>query len=271
MARVSAIDQHETVWSSVQAGNTHTSHCLQDAVFAAETALELAPAQRKRTVWRIDGGGGSDENMRFLLKRGYQFITKGTSNRRAEMLSRQVKRWDAYRDVWLGRVAPPADYGHEVQTIVKRRFQNDKPRHSYYISTLKQPSKGALMRLYDARGAAEVEQFRNDKSGLSLAMRRKQALLAQHALVLLTDLAHNLLADFQRQVLVDTPMQNWGPKRIVRDLLQMPGQLLFDGPQLKSIFLSAAHPYADCMVEHLPKLFSANRNPLHLQERVAHE
>ena len=127
------------------------------------------------------------------------------------------------------------------------------------------------MRLYDARGAAEVEQFCNDKSRLSLAMRRKQALLAQHALVLLTDLAHNLLADFQRQVLVDTPMRNWGPKRIVRDLLQMPGQLLFDGPQLKSIFLSAAHPYADCMVEHLPKLFSANRNPLHLQERVAHE
>jgi hypothetical protein len=199
-------------------------------------------------------------------------MIKGSSNRRAEALARQVPRWDAYRDVQLGSVASPVDYGRPVQVVVKRRQDKDgHHRHSYYISTLRQPSKGALMRLYDDRGGAEVEQFRSDKSGLALAVRRKQSLIAQGALVQLTDLAHNLLADFQRQVLVDTPLQDWGAKRIVRDLLAMPGYLIFEGSQLKSIELNAAHPHAKWLVEHLPKLLEANRNPLHLQEDAAQE
>jgi hypothetical protein len=52
------------------------------------------------------------------------------------------------------------------------------------------------MALYDARGAAEVEQFRSDKSGLSLDARRKHSFLGQKGYVLLNDLAHNLLSDF---------------------------------------------------------------------------
>ena len=206
-----------------------------------------------------------------MLARGYHVITKGASHRRAQALSRQVKRWDLYRDVQLGSTASPVDYGRDVQVIVKRRLENGQPRHSYYVSTLKQPSKGALMRLYDDRGGAEVEQFRSDKSGLSLAARRKKGLVAQHALVLLTDLAHNLLADFQRHVLRDTPLQDWGAKRIVRDLLSVPGQLIFEDSQLKSIQLNDAHPYAACLVESLPRLLLANRNPLPLQEAPAGE
>ena len=100
------------------------------------------------------------------------------------------------------------------------------------------------MACYNHRGGAEVEQFRNDKNGLHLAARRKRRLPAQKALILLTDLAHNLLADFQHTALVDTSFEGFGPKRIVRDLLAIPGRLYFDGSQLKRIELLRSHQNA---------------------------
>ena len=71
------------------------------------------------------------------------------------------------------------------------------------------------MACYHGRGGAEVEQFRNDKGGLSLAARRKQSFLAQKGFILLTDLAHNLLADFYHRGLVGSRFETYGLKRIV--------------------------------------------------------
>lgn len=202
--------------------------CFQPGVEGAETALELSLAQRKRTVWHIDGGAGSDEQLCWLFQRGYHTLAKGMSNRRAEALARQVQRWDGYREgVWLGEVEPPRDYGRPVRVFVKRRLEDETFRHSYYVSTLALPSKGHFMALYDARGGAEVEQFRNDKSGLSLEARRKRNFLGQKGYILLTDLAHNLLADFYHQALVGSRFEEYGLKRIVRDLLATPGRLIF--------------------------------------------
>ena len=252
---MSTIKYRETIWSDVVAGNRHTSNCLRPAVLGAENALELAPQQRQRVVWRIDGGGGSDDHIRWLLSRGYQLMVKGASNRRAEALARQVTRWDAYRDVWLGQVDAPVDFGRAVQVVVKRRPKNDGFCHSYYISTLRMPSKGTLMAKYDDRGGAEVEQFRNDKNGLHLAARRKRQLAAQQALILLTDLAHNLLTDFHHTALVGTKFEGFGPKRMVRDLLAIPGRLVFDGMQLKRIELLESHQYAQDMLKCLERCY----------------
>jgi hypothetical protein len=239
----------------VVAGNRHTSNCLRSAVLGAENALELVPKQHQRVVWRIDGGGGGDDHIRWLLSRGYHLMVKGASNRRAEALARQVARWDAYRDVCLGLVDAPVDFGRDVQVVVKKRQTKNGYCHSYYVSTLKMPSKGTLMAKYDDRGGAEVEQFRNDKNGLHLAARRKRKLSAQQALILLTDLAHNLLADFHHTALVGTKFEGFGPKRMVRDLLAMPGKLEFEGTQLKRIELLESHQYAQDMLKCLERYY----------------
>ena len=225
------------MWSELYPGNRHTVQCFQPAVLAAENALELAPEQRQRTVWRIDGGAGSDDQLCWLLERGYQTMAKGLSNRRAEVLARQVRRWDACEDYWLGEVPAPVDYGRPVRVFVKRRLKESCFRHSYYVSTLSLPSKGLFMAYYDQRGAAEVEQFRNDKSGLNLTARRKRLFLAQKGYILLTDLAHNLLADFHHRALVGSRFEGYGPKRIIRDLLQMPGKLTFEDGKIAKIEL----------------------------------
>lgn len=248
LARVSAIHYRETIWSELYPGNRHTVTCLQPAVLASEIALDLAPAQHKRVVWRMDGGAGSDDELRWLLARNYHIIAKGTSNRRAEALAKQVKRWDAFEQAWLAEITPYADFGRPVQVFVKKRLKNGAFVYSYYVSTLTLPSKARFMRDYQDRGAAEVEQFRNDKGGLFLEARRKRSFVAQKALILLTDLAHNLLADFHRQALIGSPFATFGLKRIVRDLLQIPGHLVFEDAQLKRIELLASHPHAKSLL-----------------------
>jgi Transposase DDE domain group 1 len=223
---VSVIRYHETVWSDLFPGNRHTTHCLQPAVEAAEIALDLAAPQRRRTVWRIDAGGGSDDHLRWLLGRDYQVVAKGLNNRRALALARQVRRWDpAGEGSWLGEVPPPVDYGRPVRVFVKKRWKKDQFVHSYYVSSLALPSKRLFVAGYEDRGAAEVEQFRNDKGGLGLEARRKRSFLGQKGYILLTDLAHNLLADFYHRALVGSPFEAYGLKRMVRDLLAVPGRI----------------------------------------------
>ena len=253
---MSIIPYHETVWSDVFPGNRHTVHCLEPAVLAAETALELSSAQRKRTVWRLDGGAGSDEHLRWLIQRGYHVMAKGMSHSRAEALSKQVTRWDAYGGIELGEVSPPVDYGQPVRVFVKRWIKEGVFVHRYYVSTLSLPSKGLFIAQYDARGEAEVEQFRSDKSGLGLEARRKRSFLGQKGYILLTDLAHNLLSDFYNQALIGTRFESFGPKRIVRDLLTMPGKLVFEGGRLARVELLTQKQFAGDLAICLERYFS---------------
>jgi hypothetical protein len=234
---VSAIRYRETLWSELYAGNKLTMHCFQPAVLAIESTLELSRKQRQRTVWRMDGGAGTDEQLCWLLARDYHVIAKGMSNYRSGHLAAQAERWDPWQDAWVAEVPPPIDYGRPVRAFVKRRCKQGKWRHSHYITTLSLPSKRHFMSFYHQRGGAEVEQFRQDKSGLALGARRKQSFTGQQGYLLLTDLAHNLLADFARHALAKSPFAAYGLKRIVRDVLNVPGKLIFDGDQLREVRL----------------------------------
>ena len=51
-------------------------HCLEAAVQSAELALELTSAQRQRTIWRLDGGSGSEKELHWLVERGYQIVAE---------------------------------------------------------------------------------------------------------------------------------------------------------------------------------------------------
>lgn len=104
-------------------------------------------------------------------------------------------------------------YSKPVRVIVKRRLKKGAFVHSYYVLSLSPPSKGQFMAKYHARGGAEVEQFRGDKSGLGLEARRKPSFLGQKGHILLTDLANNLMSDFYHRALVGTRFGKCGPKR----------------------------------------------------------
>lgn len=199
--------------------------------------------------------------MRWLLERGYHLLAKGTSGRRAKVLARQVKRWDTYGDnCWLGEVPSPVDLGRPVRVFVKRRLKEQQPVHSYYVCTLSLPSKGRFLALYDQRGSAEIEQFRNDKSGLNLEARRKWSFAGQQTFLLLTDLAHNLLAHFYHHALANSPFVSYGPKRIVRDLLSVPGHLVFEQDRLVRVDLLSQKQFSSNLVRCL-KRYCLSGNP----------
>lgn len=233
--------------------------CMQPAVLATESSFDLAPEQRKRTLYRLDGGSGTDENLRWLLNQGYQIVAKGFSATRAKALAKRVQRWDRFdAQSWIGRTTPTFDLGQPVDLLVRKRWHKGKWRCSYYLTTLAFPSKRAFMLEYNQRGSAEIEQFRDDKSGLHLSARRKRNFSAQMALVQLTDLTHNLLSDFRYRGLADSRFANWGSKRIVRDLMAIPGRLHFEYGQLKRIDLLASHPYTNELIICLEKYCSGH-------------
>jgi hypothetical protein len=64
-------------------------------------------------------------------------------------------------------------------------------------------------------------------------------------------LAHNLLADFEHQALSGTTFAGYGPKRIVRDLLAIPGRLYLEHGELQRIELLSSHQYAIEMLKLL--------------------
>lgn len=256
LARVSAIEHQETVWSEVFPGNRHTAKCLPDALNGVQSSLELDEKQRKRTVWRMDGGGGSDANFRLLLEQGYQLHAKGLSSSRAAALAKQVLRWEPYENIWLGEVEPTFELGRPFRLFVQRRCKKEKFLHAYFVSTLKLPSKMHFLAYYNDRGGAEVAQFREDKSGLAMAVRRKRSLVGQKGYIFLTDLAHNLLADFKHHALVGSRFEDYGLKRIVRDLLCMPGLLVFDDQKLVRVELVSQKQNSGDLLICLEKYYS---------------
>jgi hypothetical protein len=257
LARVSAVDHQETIWSALFPGNQHTVNSLPDALQGVQTSLELSKKQRRRTVWRFDGGGGSEANFRLLLQQGYQLHAKGLSSSRAAALAKKVHRWDACgENLWLGEVAPNFDLCVPVRVFIQRRIKKGKFLHSYFVSTLKLPSKKHFLTAYNDRGGAEVAQFREDKSGLSMAARRKRSLTGQTGYILLTDLAHNLLADFKHHALIGSRFESFGLKRIVRDLLAMPGTLAFDPcGNLRHVSLLSQKQYAQDLLFCLERYY----------------
>jgi len=227
-------------------------------MYGAQTSLELDAKRRKRTVWRSDGGAGSDENFHEILEQGYHLHAKGLSNRRAGAFAKQVTRWDAHADIWLAEIDSPFKFPRPVRVFVLRRRKKEQFVHSYFVSTLSLPSKRHFLTYYNQRGGAEVEQFREDKSGLAMGIRRKRSLTGQSAYILLTDLAHNLLADFKLNALSESRFETYGLKRIVRDLLCMPGRLTFEGSQLTGIELLSQNQNARPLLICLEKYISRN-------------
>ena len=56
-------------------------------------------------------------------------------------------------------------------------------------------------------------------------------------------------------MLQDTPFKSFGPKRIIRDLLSIPGEADIVNDELIELRLMASHPYAAAMTEALKHLW----------------
>lgn len=273
LGRVMATRHDEIVVERLYTGKTQLEQSLQSLVKAAEEMLELDETRRKRTVVRVDGGGGRDEDVNWLLQRGYLVMIKVKNWQRAVKLSKSVMMWHpdpktGSREV--GWVEAPHSYERPTRQLAIRSATADGSWHYRVLvcnlpdhllfdlaaqPLLKQPSLAQLAfaaaHAYDRRGGGVETSLRGSKQGLGLTKRNKRSFPAQEILVLLAQLAYNLLTWTRVQLAARSPrLGRFGPLRMVRDLFHIAGRLRFDSQaRLLEITLCHKHELADPLVQ----------------------
>lgn len=93
LGRVLATRDGEVAADRVFAGTTGLATARRPPVEAAVAVLGLDAAKRRRTILRVDAGGGSLDDVNWLLARGYQVHTEDYSRLRVRKLGQSVAEW----------------------------------------------------------------------------------------------------------------------------------------------------------------------------------
>jgi len=292
--RVLASQYSEVVCDALYPGNTLLVQVLPELVTQAEQVLGSTPFQRRRTIIRVDGGGGSVGSLNFLLERDYAVVSKDYSVRRTHLLAKRVTQWvadSAQPNRELGWV--PEESGDYVRSVRRLAVRSKSAKGQWHYAVLlfaglsdqdlltlmgesRQADPTTVMRaylhFYDQRGGGIESSFGQDKSGLGLTKRTKKRFDAQRLLMLLGTLAHNLLIWVRRWLAQGSPeqaqrLQQYGIKRMVRDLAHISGIVFFDAHgRLQAIALSAASSLTKLMLVPLRQLLAPSSIAVILDE-----
>jgi hypothetical protein len=259
----------EIVVERIYDGKTQLNKALRPLIEASEQVLEMDERKRQRTILRIDSGGGSVEDINWVLARGYQVHGKDYSGVRAKTLAESVTDWitdpcDSARQ--MGWVTVETElYCRPVQRIAVRcHKKNGHWGYGLIISTLSptdvllltggydqeiedpQAVLLAYVNFYDERGGGVEIEIKEDKQGLGTAKRNKRRFEAQQVLIQLEALAHNVLIWARQWLTPRCPkIARLGIKRLVRDVFQMDGFLIFDqAVDLLHVTLNQTDPFA---------------------------
>ena len=197
LGRVLASHYAEIVVDRLFEGRTQLTRALQPLMQAAERTLKLDKAKRARTIVRVDSGGGSLDDVNWLLSRDYQVHAKDYSGRHARSLAKSVQVWfdDPHAPErqagWVTET--PTAYVRPVRRIAVRcRQQDGQWAVGVLISTVEAadvlelaghpPSQvadqeavlWALVAFYDQRGGGIETSLKGDKQGLGLTRRNKK-------------------------------------------------------------------------------------------------
>ena len=279
VGRVLATLYEEVVVDRLFAGNVQLVKALQPLVEAAETTLELDAAKRARTIIRVDAGAGTVDDLNWLLARGYLVVAKEYSGSRVLRLATTVTEW-VQDPLWpersFGWVSEPATaYVRPVQRIAVRCCRQDGTfaygvlicalEAEQVLTALGRPRTQAAdpvavlmayVTFYDLRGGGIETSFKGDKQGLGLTKRNKKRFEAQHMLVLLGSLAHNVVV-WARDWLSSPQIARFGILRMVRDVFHISGILRFDSlSQVVEIVLNQDAHLARLLIRSLRELLT---------------
>lgn len=281
----------EIVVERLFAGTIQLNQALRPLIEDAESVLELDEAKRKRTILRIDSGGGSADDINWVLQRGYQVHGKDYSGVRAKTLVESVSQWisdpcDSARQ--MGWVTLENDlYCRPVKRIAVRcRKNNGQWGYGVILSTLSSPEVLLLtggylqevddptavllayLNFYDQRGGGVEIEIKEDKQGLATSKRNKKRFEAQQVLIQLEALAHNVLIWARQWLAHRCPkIARLGIKRLVRDVFQMDGFLIFDqSVDLLHVVLNRGDPFAKELAPGLASLLALEQVAVTLGE-----
>jgi hypothetical protein len=281
LGRVLASLYQEIVVDQLFTGTTQLSSALKPLIVAAEEVLDLSRDKRARTIVRVDAGGGSLDDVNFLLSRGYAVLAKDYSSQRAASLAASVREWYddpkvSERQMGLVTIVP-SEYVREVVRIAVRcRKANGQWGYGVLIAPVESEPIAALLgqkaeelndevvRLvayvyaYDQRGGGVESSLREDKQGLGLTKRNKKRFEAQQMLTMLGTLAHNVIL-WAREWLTghEAHLARYGIVRLVRDVFHITGRIGLDAQgQVVRIMLNQAAPHVRGLVAALQVLLA---------------
>jgi hypothetical protein len=254
LVRVRAAQSQETVWETVVPGRTAESlPVLQEAVTQAERLLGLEgedePAQTKRgrVEIRLDSGWGSTLMITWLLSRGYQVTGKFKSTSRVRKMVRGITEWQATSSPGreAAAVQEPASFARPLAQYAVRTPSKEKAGGYYQavlFTTRTELGMLAVVDHYDGRAGMEAD-LKGDKRGLGLAVIRKRRLSAQRMVVLLTQLAHNVLIWSRHWLAAQAPrLRQCGIVRLVQEVWAVPGRVKVSAEVVQRVRLCQDHP-----------------------------
>lgn len=275
LGRVVATLYDEIVEEQLYSGKRQLDKSAIALIETAADTLKLGPLQRSRCIVRIDAGGGTVENINWLLNENYQLLAKVKHWKQAAKLARSVSAWYpdpkiAGREV--GWVEAPYPYGKPTRQLAIRNLKkNGEWSYHVLVFTLtdeqifwlaRQPVLNtptspqilfAVLTAYDLRNGGIETSYKNSKQGLGFTRRNKRKFTAQEMLILLAQLAYNVLTWFHFALsAVSQRFCSYGPLRLIRDLLHIPGRIELDEQgYILQIALSRQHPFAACLAQTL--------------------
>ncbi len=244
--------------SHLYPGNRHSNPAYIPALIALQNLVGWQEKEKQYTILRTDAGFGSDDNINYALSQQWHVLTKGIGGRRPAALARQITSPDEWQAIdtnrWLVSVPHPPTFIRPVQVWLLKWFNpQGKRKLATLCCSVMDWSASETLAFYDDRGQCETE-IQADKGGLRLCRRRKRHFTAQEVLILLTDLAHNLIAWSANWMSLTKPLNTFGTTRLIEDVLAIPGHLYFQDGHLRVVQLNELHPYAQQTADGLHHL-----------------
>jgi hypothetical protein len=257
LVRVRMAASQETVWETVISGRKVESlPILQEAIYAMESRLGLGGEdaatlkKRERTEIRLDSGWGSEGCITWLLERGYQVTGKFKSAGRVRKLVRGIDTWQPTSSPGreVAEVPLPVAFVRPLAQYAVRTPSKDYASgyyHAVVFTSRTDLTMRGVVEHYDGRAGMEAD-LKSDKHGLGLAVIRKHLLPAQKLVVLLVELAHNILIWARSWLAEHAPrLQEYGIVRLIGQVWAVPGRVkLSEKEGVVRVRLRRQHPRA---------------------------
>jgi len=281
LGRVVASRYAEIVCEKLYPGTVQLEKNLPELIELAENVLDLDENRRKRTILRVDAGGGTDANINFFLERGYFGMIKSKNWQRTCKLIKTVITWQPIPplpDHEWGWVGEPHEYVRPTRQLAIR-WPNQKKGGWFYCilvfnltdelifelarSPMPEPFTeleliSAIADAYDLRGGGVETSYKNSKQGMGLHKRNKKYFHAQELLILLAQLAYNITGWVQNELAQhSSTIASFGTLRMIRDAFQIAGKIEFDTQgNIVSITLNQIHKLAQAFHDYWQSRFA---------------
>lgn len=281
LGRVTASLYDEIVVEKLYPGTVQLEKNLPELIAMAENVLEMDENRRKRTILRVDAGGGTDANINFFLERGYFGMIKAKNWQRTCKLIKTVTNWQSLPqlpDHECGWVGEPHEYVRPTQQLAIRWPNKKKGGWHYCVLVFNLTTElifelarspmpetytqlelmSAIVDAYNLRGGAVETSYKNSKQGMGLHKRNKKCFHAQEMLILLAQLAYNMIGWVQNELAQhSSTIASFGTLRMIRDAFQIAGKIEFDAEgNIASITLNQIHKLAKVFHDYWQSRFA---------------